>query len=402
MENKHNLVLKKIIHCVSKPNYMSQHISAFADEFGNNSFSFDTQGTHFIVATVIVKNENIKTLQEDIDQIRVKHKFQTGELKSSKVGSTHHRRIAILNDIVNLDFTIHAVIVDKTKLDGPGFSFKKSFYKYMNNLLYKELFRTFPQLDLHVDEHGGSDYLKEFKKYVIARHPVLLFDNSDFVFANSKNNNIIQLADFIAGTLGHIFDHTKASPYSEQFMSIISGKVSSLNHFPRQGSFQDLIESNTDESFDPKIAEACFMRVYDFLDRTTGSDQQKIDQIAFLKILLFAQRASLRNKYISTGEIKFLLNQNRDERIGTEYFRTKVVGSLRDSGIIVASSNNGYKIPTCAEDLDAFITHGKKIILPMLFRIKTAREAIKLATLNQLDILDKEIFSELRQIIDRS
>jgi hypothetical protein len=29
---------------------------------------------------------------------------------------------------------------------------KKSFYKYLNNLVYKN-YRTFPKLELHVDEH---------------------------------------------------------------------------------------------------------------------------------------------------------------------------------------------------------------------------------------------------------
>ena len=36
---------------------MKHNITAFADEFGNNSFDFDSQGTHFIIATVICKNE---------------------------------------------------------------------------------------------------------------------------------------------------------------------------------------------------------------------------------------------------------------------------------------------------------------------------------------------------------
>ncbi|PHS39842.1 MAG: hypothetical protein COB07_05435 [Sulfurovum sp.] len=70
-------------------------LTAYADEFGNNSFKFDTQGTHFIIATVIVKLDMIKTLESEIDNIREKHKFQTGELKSNKVGQNTSRRIRI-------------------------------------------------------------------------------------------------------------------------------------------------------------------------------------------------------------------------------------------------------------------------------------------------------------------
>jgi hypothetical protein len=37
----------------------------------------------------------------------------------------------------------------------------------------------------------------------------------------------------------------------------------------------------------------------------------------------------------------------------------------------------------------------------MLNRITEAREAIKLATQNELDILDKEVFEELKKLIDK-
>lgn len=188
---------------------MNEGISAFADEFGTNSFDFDTQGSHFIVATVICKNTNLDKLRIDIDQIRKIHNFQTGEIKSSKVAQNHKRRLAILQDIAKTDIRIFAVVVDKRKLNGEGFGFKKSFYKYINNLLYKELFRTFPKLDLTVDEHGSNEFMKEFKKYVIKRHERTLFSGSEFNIQNSRQNYFIQIADFIAGTLGYIYDETK-------------------------------------------------------------------------------------------------------------------------------------------------------------------------------------------------
>ena len=54
---------------------MTQHITAFADEFGNNSFDFQTQGSHFIVATVITKTDNVENLKIQIGDLRQKHKF---------------------------------------------------------------------------------------------------------------------------------------------------------------------------------------------------------------------------------------------------------------------------------------------------------------------------------------
>ncbi len=380
---------------------MQHNISAFADEFGNNSFDFESQGTHFIVATVICKNENLEKLQNDIDEIRRKHNFQTGEMKSSGVGPNHLRRRRILQDIAKLDISIYAVIVDKRQLFGQGFGIKKSFYKYLNNLLYKELYRTFPRLELFVDEHGGNDFMREFKNYVEKHHERNLFTGSDFNIQNSQQSYFIQLADFVAGSLGYIFDETKKSENSIVFEKLLEPKISSLNFFPKEFSFKEFQETNVDETFDPKIAEVCYLRVQTFIDKETGNDQQKIDQINFLKLLLLFQRASIRNRYISTKEIFNHLNQSRQEGLKEEYFRTKVVGNLRDQGVLIASSRDGYKIPSCSKDLDNFINHGKRIVLPMLYRIEQARNAIKLATGNELDILNKDVFSELKELFDR-
>ncbi len=379
---------------------MTNHITAFADEFGNNSFDFKTQGSHFIVATVISKSENLDKLQEGIDIIRKKHNFQTGEIKSSGVAGNYSRRIKVLNDIVKLDISVYAVIVDKRKLTGKGFEIKKSFYKYLNNLLYKELFRTFPRLDLFVDEHGGNDFMLEFKKYVAKNHQRNLFSGVEFNILNSQQSTFIQLADFIAGSLGYIFDETKFSEHSTQFENILKPIISSLNLFPKDYSFKEYEDTNTDESFDPLIAKVSYLRINDFLEREAGIDQQKIDQINFLKLLLLLQRANIKNRYISTKEICSHLNQSRPEKLRDEYFRSKVIGNLRDRGILIASGRDGYKIPTCSRDLHSFINHGKRIILPMLNRLSEARNAIKLATGNDLDLLKNEEFELLKKLID--
>lgn len=375
-------------------------ITAFADEFGNNSFEFDTQGTHFIVAAVIVNGEDMSTLDEQIQHIRKKHKFQTGELKSSKVGKNHTRRLAILEDLVKLDLSVYAVIIDKRELYGEGFTYKKSFYKFLNNLLYKEMYRTFPRLDLYVDEHGGNDFMKEFRRYVEKNHSRNLFAGSDFNILASESNHFIQVADFVAGTLGYIYDELKQSDESKTFMRVLSKIISSIDHFPRRLSFADLEATNIDESFDKRIAEVSFLRIESFLDNTKGDSRERVDQIVFLKLLLWLQRATPYNRYISTKEIFSHLNHNRQERMQEEYFRSKVIGNLRDNGILIASSRKGYKIPTSVNDLNQFITHGSRIIQPMIGRIKLARDAIKLATKNELDLLDRPEYEGIKKLID--
>jgi hypothetical protein len=380
---------------------MNNIVTAFADEFGNNSFDFEKQGTHFIVAAVICKNDNLAKLYEDINALRKKHNFQSGEIKSSGVAGNHSRRKRILEDVAKLDISIYSVVVDKRKLFGKGFSIKKSFYKYLNNLVYKELYRTFPKLELYVDEHGGNDFMLEFKKYVHKNHDLNLFSGSDFGLVESDKSFYIQIADFVAGTLGYIFDEKKKSEHSEAFLEILKPIITSIDEFPKDYSFEELIESNIDENFDPSIASVCYQRISTFLNKENGDSQQKIDQINFLKLLLLFQRSNPKNRFITTKEIFSHLNQSRSESLKEEYFRSKVVGSLRDQGILIASGRNGYKIPSNVKDLDTFVKHGKRIVVPMLNRIQQARDAIRLATSNELDILAKNELKELKNLLDK-
>lgn len=374
-------------------------ITAFADEFGNNSFEFETQGSHFIIATVICKSDLISQLENKVSELKRKHNFQTGELKSSGIGKNHKRRLKILKDLVQLDISIYAVIVDKRKLEGQGFKYKKSFYKYLNNLLYKELFRTFPKLDLFVDEHGGNDYMLEFKKYVNKHHQKTLFSGSQFDLKNSKNSNLIQIADLVAGTLGYIYDENKKSEFSSEFKNILKPITSDLNFFPKDYNFEDFQKSNTETDFDPLIAKVSMLRINDFLEKTRGNEQQKIDQINFLKLLLLFQRVYYKSKFVNTKEIFRHLNQSRSTSLKEEYFRSRVVGNLRDNGVLISSCRKGYKIPTTKKDLESFIKHGNQIIKPMINRIKEVRDTIKLASGNELDILDSEEFKDLKNML---
>lgn len=375
-------------------------ILGFADESGNNSFEFETQGSHFIVASILVKSEEqLEKLENDLEVIRKRH-FQTGEIKSSKVSDNITRRKKILNDILELDFSIYVVVVDKRELTTEGFKYKKAFYKFVNNLLYKELFRTFPELKLSVDEHGTNKFMLEFKKYVEKNHQLTLFSGIEFKHANSKQSIIIQLADFIAGTIACVYDITKQNEYSDELLGLIKPKITSINIFPRKLTLNDFDESNFQQTFDKRISDVSFQRIFDFIEKSNSSDLQISDQFAFLKLLIWLQRANPKNDYISTKEIMRHLNSTREKPMNEEYFRSKIVGNLRDKGIIISSSNTGYKIPTSKRDLESFLKHGNRVILPMLNRIKEARNVIKLATLNELDILEDEKYKELKNLLE--
>jgi hypothetical protein len=374
-------------------------VLAFADEFGTNSFDFDKQSSHFIVCSIIINEHDLGLLEIEVEEIRKKH-FQTGETKSLKVGPNHQRRKTILEKLCQLNFQIYAVVINKKLLYSEGFRHKASFYKFANGLVYKELYKTFPQLTLAVDEHGGNDFILSFKKYVQKNHIGDLFEGANFLVENSKSNLMIQVADFMAGTLGYCFDDTKKSSESESFLRILQPRLSSINHFPNQNrSVEDV--SSSDHLFDARVSQIALRSAHSFLETRQNTEQTHLDQINFIKLLLLYHTTYSKKGFVSTKELMNHLNAGRDNKISEQYFRTQIVGKVRDLGVLVASNSSGdkgYKLPTSVDDLYKFIKHSNSIIMPMLKRIKKAKDTMSLATNNELNLL--AAYPDLQRLIE--
>lgn len=374
-------------------------VLAFADEFGTNSFDFEKQSSHFIVCSIIINEHDLGLLEIEVEEIRRKN-FQTGEIKSLKVSTNHQRRKMILEKLCKLNFQIYAVVINKKLLYSEGFKHKASFYKFANGLVYKELYKTFPKLTLSVDEHGGNDFMLSFKKYVQKNHIGDLFEGANFLVENSKSNLMIQVADFMAGTLGYCFDDTKKSSESETFLKILEPRLSSINHFP---NYDKLVEdSNTpDKSFDLRVSEMALRSALSFIRDTHNTEHTYSDQISFVKLLLMYHTTYRKKGFVSTKELINHLDAGREHKISEQYFRTQIVGKVRDAGVLIASNSSGdkgYKLPTSADDLYKFIKHSNGIIMPMLKRIKRAKDIMSLATHNELDLL--EAYPRLQKIIE--
>jgi tetrahydromethanopterin S-methyltransferase subunit G len=380
---------------------MSQTL-AFIDESGNNSFEFETQGNCFIVTAVICNDDNLLSIEKKIDSIRKKYNFQASEIKSSKIAKNHKRRINILKEFSESNFTVVTLIVDKKKLTSQGFKYKKSFYKYLNGILYKHLYELFPKLSITVDELGGNPFMLEFKKYVQKNHVVDLFGGSDFDMTNSKGNKLIQLADLYAGSMNYAISENKSGEHSKELLNILNQKTSQIINFPKIYKESKLDELINDSDYDSNVSEVAIYKIRHFLDTIEESDKFNSIQKQFLNILLLNHEAGYNGKYISTKEILNHINYAAESPLSIEVFRNKVVAKLRDKGIIISSNRSGYKIPNSVSDVQAFIRLNKNQILPMVERIKIAREIVKTATINNVDILDTEANKKLKKMIDKS
>lgn len=378
--------------------------TAFVDECGNFGFNFETKTSsktdgpslYYIVCAVVVKNENISSLESETEEIRKNNGFQTGEMKSSKIGKNHKRRRKLLADLLTLDFSLVILIADKQKFyqDSPLTNYKESFIKFLHQKLYDEMYGMYPKLKIVEDEYGLSEFQKGYRKYIRSNRPQLnLFNEYDFDYINSRYSPIVQIADIIAGSIMQKLLDKEAPDVLKMFESKIRGFVNFPNEYP---SFIAGIKA--DKKFDAKIyalADHCATQYID-----TNKDKNDEDtrmRILFLKHLLWVVRNINPNKYVSSNEIIKVLSELSNRKIRRNYLYRKVIAPLRDAKVIIASCSHGYKIPTSIDDIYSYVNQTNGVVGPMLERVKTCRQLILAHTDGALDIFDDPAFIKYKR-----
>lgn len=365
---------------------------AFIDEFGNNGFDFEKEGvsTTFIVTAIIVDHSKLPEIEGAIEKIR-KIEFQKSEMKSSGVGQNDGKRLRILKKLNHVDFHIFSCVVDKKKLNGPGFAFKGSFYKFLHNIVDRELFRTFPNLMIVSDEHGSKEFREGFQKYILGKHQPDLFDQREFRITNSKSELCVQLADLISGTLARCFEENKLSDRRSEMMKVMQNKITFIHFWPSKPSKSSINKKNDFFLYDPIIAKVSLRYTDQYIKENRTLDTPVVrDRVMLLQFLRLYFTQVNPEEYISTKELMEHINSHRVQNCSMHYFRSKIIARLRDEGVLIASSNKGYKLPANQSDLMSFVQHIKSYVDPMIGRIMKCRNSIKLATKNEVDILSDE------------
>lgn len=375
---------------------------AFIDEFGNSNLDLAKEGvsTHFIVSAVIVDEYKIPLLEEKLERIRKKY-FQTGDIKSRKVGKDDIKRSKILNELSELDFHIFSVVVDKAKLYGEGFKYRHVFYKYLHSLVDRTLYHTYPNLKISADQYGTKEFMDGFCKYIQENHIPDLFNQADFSFVPSSSNLLVQLADFVCGTLARYFDRSVQSENSPDFVSILKKRIINVVLWPEESKPYFYDDGAEKSEYDKTIATQSVNLATLYINQNEDdSDPTVKDRVNCLKFLLFYFRFISPFKYVTTRELKSHVSYDKIKEVSSNYLRSSIIAKLRDSRVLISSSPKGYKLPVNVNDIYDFINHSNTIIFPMLDRLEKCRNEIKFATKNGLDIFDRPDYVSLKKYFD--
>ncbi len=375
---------------------------AYVDEYGNNDLEVGKPGgTDFFICVAVLVDE-VQRIHTEAGLSAIRSNLGLGaELKSSKVGSNDDRRAKVVDELSRLDFSYYAVAVDKARvLRDSGLRYKPSFYKYINKLLYRRLYQGILNLQVVADEIGGRPFMESFEQYMQREIKPDLWTEVTFRFSRSADESLIQLADFIAGTLARVLDPCLVGSRSKEFHALLKPhEIGVLTWPPR--FWNPVPQDDIENEWDNVLALAAVERACQFLAEYEDSDDENRQmQVVTLNHLLYQSSFTEKKRAIVAGKlIEHLVRQGFQEPSGPA-FSSKVIGSLRDAGIVLSGGSDGYRLASCYADIRRYLDHGVSVIEPMILRIQKAREQVKLATNNSLDILDDPVYGKLKAVTE--
>lgn len=376
---------------------------AFVDESGNSDLDTSKGGSSgfFIVCSILVAAKDLDAAYAQAEALRKRH-FQAGEIKSSNLKpKDSDRRARILNELAELPFKLYFTVVDKSRIhkDG-GLRIKTSFIKYVNGLLYDRLFRAYPDLQMIVDEHGGLEFQESLKSYVAERFIDDLFGDKDaFQTIASKDNVLVQVADFFAGSVAQIYEEKASEEAVLAYKKILRSLTLGMLEWPSK--YQSLLPPPTDESgyADYQVHQEALRQADRFSERAgEHPDEDERLQLSILRFLRF-QSEFVTKDYVLTTEIMAHLKDSGLGEVNGQRIRSSGIAKLRDADVIITSAAKGYKIPQTRADINDFLERASGIVVPLLERVKKARDVYRLSSRGEYDIVTAANLTELAKLL---
>lgn len=204
----------------------------FIDESGDPGLKL-TQGSsaYFVISLVVFEDndeaiacdQRIQLLKRELGRNNEEFHFQRN---SDRV------RDAFIKAITPYEFFYYAIVLNKQGLYGDGFRDKKSFYKYACNLLFENAKEKLIHATVVIDKSGSLDFQRQLGKYLKQKM------NSEFTriksvkMQKSVANNLLQLADYIAGIINRSVQHKKDNSVS--YRKMIAHREIRVQVWPKQ------------------------------------------------------------------------------------------------------------------------------------------------------------------------
>jgi hypothetical protein len=197
---------------------------AFIDESGDAGFKLEQGSSRFFTVALIIFEEHDEAIACDhrIGLLRRELGWNDQSEFHFKRNSDKDRR-AFLQAVAPYNFFYYRIVINKDpqKLWGEGFKYKHSFYKYTCSLVFENAKDKLNQAIEVIDESGDLDFKRPLAKYLKSRineeqRKII----KEVKMQRSRSNNLLQLADYIAGVINRSVQKDKK--FAREYRKLIA------------------------------------------------------------------------------------------------------------------------------------------------------------------------------------
>ena len=204
----------------------------FLDESGDSGLK-PAQGSsrYFVVALVTFDdNDEAEAADQRITLLRRELGFHPSyEFKFNKCRGDV--REAFLRAVAPYSFFHFGVVINKARLYGEGFKYKEPFFKYVSSLVFQNAKPFLDNTTVVIDGTGSRDFRKSLQQYLKKRiNEPGQRSIAKVKVQDSANNNLLQLADMIAGALHRSFGSKRDA---RLYRSIVGHREMRVQVWPR-------------------------------------------------------------------------------------------------------------------------------------------------------------------------
>lgn len=206
----------------------------FIDESGDSGLKLELGSSRFFVIALVVFEDydEATSCDQRIGLLKKELGWDQASEFHFKRNSDKIRR-AFLQAVAPYNFFYYGIVINKDpkKLYGEGFKSKESFYKYACGLVFENAKEKLEQAIVTIDKSGDLDFRNQLARYLRRRM------NQDKKLINkvkmqrSSSNNLLQLADYIAGAINRSVQNDKK--YANEYRKLIAHREIYVQIWPK-------------------------------------------------------------------------------------------------------------------------------------------------------------------------
>lgn len=206
----------------------------FIDESGDSGLKVTQGSSRYFTVSLVVFEDHDEAIACDKRIELLKRELGWDSSSEFHFKNNSERvRIAFLKAVVPYNFFYYGIVINKdpVKLYGEGFRNKESFYKYACGLVFENAKEKLRNAIVLVDRSGSLDFRTQLAKYLKRKVNTGLTSVKKVKMQKSESNNLLQLADYVAGTINRSVTNTKK--HSDEYRKIIAHREIHVQVWPQ-------------------------------------------------------------------------------------------------------------------------------------------------------------------------